>query len=97
MGVYLRMTPAMRAVLHHFIKCDSETWGLQLANAIRYPTGTIYPILERLEREGFIVSHWDDDETVRGARRRLYTMTEQGRQWAEMQLIHKGQTQGGVR
>ncbi|GAB3042303.1 helix-turn-helix transcriptional regulator [Parafrigoribacterium mesophilum] len=40
------------------------------------PTGTIYPALHRLERAGFIRSHW---QVISGRRRREYELTASGR------------------
>jgi PadR family transcriptional regulator, regulatory protein PadR len=39
-------------------------------------TGTIYPALHRLERAGFIRSHW---QVIGGRRRREYELTASGR------------------
>ena len=86
MGTYLRLTPALRAVLGRFLRAETEVWGLLLATETGRPTGTIYPILERLEREGFVRSHWSDDESRSGARRRLYSLTPAGRTWAASRL-----------
>ncbi len=41
-----------------------------------YPEGTVYPALQKLEREGLIGSEWDD---AGARRRRLYALTEDGR------------------
>ncbi len=40
------------------------------------PEGTIYPALHQLEDQGFIESAWDKSE---GRRRRLYSLTAEGR------------------
>ena len=43
---------------------------------IDLPTGTIYPALHRLERQGLVTGRWEQD----GARRRrVYTLTRSGR------------------
>lgn len=39
------------------------------------PTGTIYPALHRLERAGFVRSHW---HVIGGRRRREYELTASG-------------------
>jgi PadR family transcriptional regulator, regulatory protein PadR len=85
-GVYLRLTPALRAVLGQLLATPTETWGLRLSTQTGRPTGTVYPLLERLEREGFVRSRWDDDESASGARRRLYSLTPTGHAWALMRL-----------
>lgn len=38
---------------------------------------TLYTAFRRLEAGGYIVSYWGDEQT--GARRRYYTITEEGR------------------
>ena len=52
--------------------------GLRTASgdAFDLPEGTIYPALNRLEREGFLGSEWS---VVRGRRRRTYRLTSRGR------------------
>jgi DNA-binding PadR family transcriptional regulator len=50
-----------------------EYFGLELADVAGLHTGTIYPQLERLEREGWLTSAWEDiDESKEGRRRRRY-------------------------
>lgn len=39
--------------------------------------GALYPALRRLERKGYLASHWDASET--GRRARFYRLTERGR------------------
>ncbi|WP_051275046.1 PadR family transcriptional regulator [Cellulomonas sp. URHD0024] len=84
MGTYLRLTPALRGVLGCFLAAEAEVWGLLVAKQTGRPTGTIYPLLERLEREGFVRSRWGEDAP--GARRRLYTLTPEGHAWATDKL-----------
>lgn len=86
MGTYLRLTPALKSVMEFLIQSEEEVWGLLLVTKTGRPTGTIYPILERLEREGFLQSRWDDSESRPGARRRLYSLTPAGRGWACVRL-----------
>lgn len=40
-----------------------------------FPEGSVYPALQKLERDGLIQSDWDDAGT---RRRRLYTLTPDG-------------------
>ncbi|MFN2526272.1 MAG: PadR family transcriptional regulator [Actinomycetota bacterium] len=39
------------------------------------PEGTVYPALHRLERLGYLASHWNEG---RGRRRRVYELTRAG-------------------
>lgn len=89
MGVYLRLTPATTAVLEFLLALDEPTWGLQIVRGTGRPAGTVYPLLERLESERFVVSAWDDDEGRPGPRRRLYELTPAGTSWARERLAKK--------
>lgn len=86
MGTFLRLTPALRAVLECLSDAESEMWGLQISTRTGRPTGTIYPLLERLERAGYLQSRWETDVDRTGPRRRLYSLLPAGRQWADGQL-----------
>lgn len=83
MSTYLRLTPALRDVLSCLLEATEEMWGLRMSSASGRPTGTVYPLLERLEREQFVSSRWETDTDRPGPRRRLYTLTENGRMWAD--------------
>lgn len=82
MGTYMRRTPAMLDVVAYLVGAPAEVWGLQISRGTGRPTGTVYPLLDRLEHERFVSSRWDDDAERPGPRRRLYGLTEQGREWA---------------
>jgi DNA-binding PadR family transcriptional regulator len=55
-------------------------YGLEIAGAVGFPTGTIYPILARLEQARWVSSDWENvDPTAEGRpRRRLYMLTGEG-------------------
>lgn len=63
-------------------------YGLELGKLASVGSGTLYPILERLEDDGHIAGDWEDiSEAVEGRRRRrYYTLTPNGRIWAEQEL-----------
>ena len=86
MGMYLRMTPATKDVLYQLYMATEDIWGLRLSQLAGRPAGTVYPLLNRLEREGFVQSYWDDDSTRTGPRRRLYALTVSGREWMQLKL-----------
>ena len=52
------------------------------------PSATVHPILGRLEREGWVISRWEqvDPRRVGRARRRYYQLTELGVERAESAL-----------
>ena len=53
-------------------KLTTETNG-----ALGVTDGTLYPVLYRLERAGFVVVRWDTPE--RGVPRKYYRLTDEGR------------------
>ena len=69
-----RMTLQTQAVLKVMLDApDEEHYGLELADAAGLKTGTLYPILARLEQAGWLTSEWEDiDESAEGRRRRRY-------------------------
>lgn len=63
--------------------------GFEIVDVTGYPTGTVYPALRRLERAGFVRSHWESDEAAaREARpaRRYYELTASGEKALEAAL-----------
>lgn len=55
---------------------DLARRATDLSGGMCSPTeGTIYPVLREWEASGLVVGEW---ETVRGRRRRVYTLTEKG-------------------
>src|SRR5690349_17465338 len=78
MDALSRMTPATADVLDALLGSGS-VWGLRIVKATGRPAGSVYPILERLERAGWVSSVWEDDPARPGPRRRLYELTTNGR------------------
>ena len=77
----LRLSLQAQAVLAIMLEdVNEEHYGLELAKASRLPTGSIYPILTRLERAGWLTSAWEDiDPKAAGRRqRRYYRLTGKG-------------------
>lgn len=70
-----RLTPATADVLEALLDAAEPTWGLRIVRAADRPTGTVYPILERLERAGWVTSEWEHAPERSGPRRRLYQLT----------------------
>jgi PadR family transcriptional regulator, regulatory protein PadR len=67
---------------------DQDHYGLELAAKARINPGSVYPILIRLESEGWLTSAWEDiDESIVGRRRRkYYRLTGLGCSAAEREL-----------
>src|SRR5919107_2577564 len=57
-----------------------ERYGLQLMQDTGLPSGTLYPILVRLERAGWVESQWEQIDPAAEGRpsRRYYRLTGEG-------------------
>ena len=73
-----RVTPATIDVLRVLAGSEEPTWGLQIIKQSGRPAGSVYPILDRLERSGWVSSEWELDAFRSGPRRRLCQLTEEG-------------------
>jgi len=69
-----RLTPATADVLAVLLAEPANVWGLRIVKATGRPPGSVYPILERLERAGWLTSEWEDAPERPGPRRRLYRL-----------------------
>lgn len=56
---------------------DGEYYGWELAQRTGLRSGTLYPILSRLQRDGWLTSEWEDAGNDR-PRRRCYRLTTEG-------------------
>lgn len=78
----LRMTVQTQLVLRVLLdEPTGERYGLELSELTGLPTGTVYPILARLERVGWVDSSWEDaavHESAGRPRRRFYRLTTDG-------------------
>lgn len=73
-----RLTPATADVLTVLLAGEEALWGLAIIKSSGRPAGSVYPILERLERAGWVTSVWEDDPHRVGPRRRYYELTDEG-------------------
>jgi PadR family transcriptional regulator, regulatory protein PadR len=79
MGRRFRVTDATLDVLEVLLGPDQELYGLKIAKAAGRPTGSVFPILARLEQMGWVVSEWESgDPAARGPRRRFYRLSGAG-------------------
>jgi PadR family transcriptional regulator, regulatory protein PadR len=84
-----RMTITVQMVLRAMLEEPTrEMYGLQICTAAGLPSGTIHPILARLEGAGWLESRWEDvDPQEEGRpRRRYYRLTEDGAERARIAL-----------
>jgi len=66
----------------------AELYGVEIGTAAGLPSGTVHPILARLEGLGWVKSRWEDISPRVAGRpaRRYYSLTATGAESAEMAL-----------
>ncbi len=80
----IRLTQATALVLQAI--ATGRRHGFQIMEVSGLESGTVYPVLRRLERELALESAWEDPEIASAAGRRVrrvYQLTESGQLWAE--------------
>lgn len=86
----LRVTDATLDVLEVLLRRDDELYGWKIAQEIGRATGSVFPILARLEQAGWAVSEWETSEqSARGSRRRFYRLSPDGMARARAVLAEK--------
>ncbi len=88
-GRELRMTlPTQRVLQALLIDPSVEKYGLEICAEAGLASGTIHPILARLESVGWVISKWEDinPHTEGRPRRRYYHLTPDGIERARASL-----------
>lgn len=73
------MGPSLVAVLQAV--ADGVAYGFDIIDVTGLPSGTVYPALSRLERDGFVRSSWEDERAAHAEgrpARRYYRVTAPG-------------------
>ena len=72
--------PVLKVVSALLANPDTDRYGMQLMRDTGLASGTLYPILVRLERAGWVQARWDDVDPVAVGRpsRRYYRLTPHG-------------------
>jgi PadR family transcriptional regulator PadR len=87
----VRRTQSLRRVAAALLsRPDAHHWGYQLIQETGLASGALYPILARLEAQGWLASDWADPDGSY-PRRRYYTITSSGRE-ALTDLLRERQT-----
>lgn len=93
-----RMTIPTQLVLRALLsEPTAELYGTQIGSAAGLMSGTVHPILARLEALGWVSSRWEEiDPTVEGRPvRRYYQLTTDGAQQAKAELARVRRPQPG--
>jgi PadR family transcriptional regulator, regulatory protein PadR len=92
-----RLSTQTLRVLGALVSCpQDELSGAQIGRLTKLYTGTLYPILARLERARWLESRWEDGDphTLGRPRRRFYRITALGAKNATA-AVHELQTAFG--
>lgn len=76
-----RMTLSTQAVLRALLEDpERDRYGLELSAATALPSGTLHPILARLENLGWVSSAWEEIDARKEGRprRRYYRLNPNG-------------------
>lgn len=87
MGIRLRISPQTFAILESLLEKPTH-WrhGYSLSQQTGLPSGTLYPILMRLEKLAWLETRWEEPGHLGRPPRHLYRLTGQGRAWAVEEL-----------
>src|SRR5262252_10865973 len=81
------MTGALERVLGAFLAAPAAPrYGYDLMKAARLPSGTLYPLLARLEREKLVASAWETPQHEGQRPRKYYQLTGEGIRVARLEL-----------
>jgi PadR family transcriptional regulator, regulatory protein PadR len=84
----MRMTTSSLKVLGAFLSTHRELSGAQISEITGLASGTLYPILIRLEQEKWLQSEWEkgDPKELGRPRRRFYRITGLGARSARREV-----------
>jgi PadR family transcriptional regulator len=86
----VKMTGPVQQVLRAMLEdATVPRYGLEISKQAGLETGTLYPVMARLEGVGWVESRWEDPELSIGdgrPRRRYYQLTKDGAEQARLAL-----------
>lgn len=83
----MKLTGPLERVLRAFLADPSAPrYGYDLMKAARLPSGTLYPLLARLERENLVASAWETPQQEGQRPRKYYQLTGEGIRVARLEL-----------
>lgn len=85
----MKLTPALEQVLRAFLEEPAaDRYGYDLMKIAKLPSGTLYPLLSRLEDKGLVTATWEAARQDGSGRppRRFYRLTGEGLRVARMEL-----------
>ena len=92
----MKLTRPLERVLRVFLDdTAAPRYGYDLMKAARLPSGTLYPMLARLQAEGLVTSEWEPKPQDASGRppRKYYQLTDEGIRVARLELAHASAAQ----
>ena len=88
------MTVALERVLRAFLDDPTAArYGYDLMKAASLPSGTLYPLLARLEHQKLVTSTWETPQQDGQRPRKYYRLTGEGIRVARLELAQVSQRQ----
>jgi DNA-binding PadR family transcriptional regulator len=90
----VKLTRPLERVLRVFLAdISARHYGYDLMKAAGLPSGTLYPMLARLQDQGLVTSQWEPQSAGAGGRppRKYYQLTGDGIRVARLELAQAGQ------
>jgi PadR family transcriptional regulator, regulatory protein PadR len=88
---FVKLTGPLERVLRVLLADPvAPHYGYDLMKAANLASGTLYPMLARLQQEGLVDSQWEDRSPDAGGRppRKYYRLTAEGARVARLELAH---------
>jgi PadR family transcriptional regulator, regulatory protein PadR len=83
----MRMTAPLQRVLRAFLEDPAAPrYGYDLMKAAGLPSGTLYPMLARLEDQKLVTSAWETPQAEGERPRRYYQLTGEGIRVTRLEL-----------
>jgi PadR family transcriptional regulator, regulatory protein PadR len=95
----MKLTGALERALRVFLEDPAAPrYGYDLMKAARLPSGTLYPMLARLEDDGLVTASWETREGDGSGRppRKYYQLTSDGVRVARAELAQQSARRAGL-
>jgi DNA-binding PadR family transcriptional regulator len=96
----MRLTGPLERVLRVFLTdVSARRYGYDLMRAARLPSGTLYPMLARLQAQGLVSAEWEQPPADAGGRppRKYYRLTGEGVRVARLEVAYASAATSGRR
>ena len=89
----MKLTPQLERVLRAFLADPpAQRYGYDLMKAANLKSGTLYPLLGRLEDQKLVTSAWETPKQEGERPRRYYQLTAEGIRIARLELAQVSAT-----